>query len=406
MPLTDVACKNARPGSKVRKLSDTQGLYLEINPSGRKYWRLKYRYLGKEKRLALGVYPEVSLAEAREGVGQARKLLASAIDPSFARQEARRIAKLGAENTFKLIAKKWHAYNLDQWSPSYGADLMRHLERDIFPQIGHRPIRDILAPELLMVVRKIEARGAPDVARRNLRTCGQIFRYAIVEGYCDRNTAADLQGALKAPKRTHFAALSARDLPEFLSKLNKNDARLFPLTLHAIRLLMLTFVRTSELINMRWEEINWEEKQWEIPAERMKMRRPHIVPLSRQSLAILEAVKTINGNRDFVFASLAKPRKAMSNNTILKALERMGYKGKATGHGFRALAMSTIKERLGYRHEVVDRQLAHSPRNKVDAAYDRAQFLDERKVMMQRWADYIDELAGFGHVIRLEKKSA
>lgn len=405
MPLTDKACKNAKPEEKPYKLADSQGLYLEVTPTGAKYWRCKYRHLGKEKRLAFGVYPEVGLADAREKRDQARKLLAAGQDPSFAKKEQKRLALLGADNTFKAVAIKWHEYNLDQWSPTYGADIMRHLERDVFPEIGYRPIASILAPELLAAMRKIEARGAQDVARRNLRTCGQIFRYAIINGYAERDPAADLRGALKAPKREHFAALSAKDMPEFLHKLNSNDARLFPLTLLAIKLLMLTFVRTSELINARWDEIDFDEKQWEIPAERMKMRRPHIVPLSKQSLAILAELKTINGNREFVFASLAKPRKCMSNNTILKALERMGYKGKATGHGFRALAMSTIKEKLGYRHEVIDRQLAHAPHNKVDAAYDRAQFLDERKKMMQKWADYIDSAATGGQVIQMRRKT-
>lgn len=393
MPLTDKACKAAKPAEKPRKLADSQGLYLEIMPGGAKYWRLKYRFQGKEKRLALGVYPEVSLAEAREKRDQARKNLANGIDPSFARKEQKRLSNLGSQNSFEMIAREWHETNLDRWSADYGKNLLHRLEADIFPDLGHRPVAMITPPELLETIRKIETRGAHEIAHRAVQTCGQIFRYAIVTGRAERNPASDLQGALRPTKKSHYAALEAEDLPAFIEALERNDARLYQHTRLATKLLMLTFVRTSELIEAKWDEFNLEKREWIIPAERMKMRRPHIVPLSRQAMEILTELKTLAGNRDYILPSQINPRKHMSNNTILKALERMGYKGRMTGHGFRALAMSTIKEKLGYRHEVVDRQLAHAPANKIDAAYDRAKFLDERKIMMQKWADYLEMIA-------------
>lgn len=393
MPLTDSACKNAKPTDKARKMADAHGLYLEVMPSGARYWRLKYRFHGKEKRLALGVYPDISLAEAREKREQARKLLANGTDPGFAKKEEKRQAARNAENTFESAAREWHANKLESWTSHHAKYVLKRLEADIFPEIGYLPIADITAPQILDALRKIEKRGAQEIAHRAQQTTGQIFRYAIVTGLAERNPAADLKGALKPVKRSHYAALESGDLPTFIQALEKNDARLYPHTRLGMKLLMLTFVRTSELIAAKWEEIDLKEKRWVIPAHRMKMRKDHIVPLATQSLEILVELKALAGNREWVFPSQINPRKHMSNNTILKALERMGYKGQATGHGFRALAMSTIKEKLGYRHEVVDRQLAHAHRSKVDAAYDRAKFLDERTVMMQNWADYIEELS-------------
>jgi integrase len=252
---------------------------------------------------------------------------------------------------------------------------------------------------MLHTLQKIEKRGAHEMSRRAMQYCSQIFRYAIVTGRAERNPTADLKGALKPVKHGHFAALDVKDLPEFLQAIESHEVRLFIQTRLAIRLMMLTFVRTGELIKAKWDEFDLDTGEWNIPAERMKMRRPHIVPLSKQAIVVLRELQKLSGNRDYVFASAAKPRQHMSNNTILKALERIGYKGRMTGHGFRALAMSTIKENLGYRHEVVDRQLAHAHANKVDAAYDRAKFLPERRKMMQEWADYLDDVASGGKVI-------
>jgi integrase len=272
----------------------------------------------------------------------------------------------------------------------------------MFLEIGNVPVSDITAPRLLAAIRKIESRGAHEVAHRALQTCGQVFRYAIGTGRGERNPAAELKGTdtLMPVKRTHYAALDASELPDFLKALKENEARLYLQTRYAIELLMLTFTRTGELINAKWSEFDLEGRVWTIPEERMKMGKSHIVPLSKQAVEVLKKLQAINGKRDWVFPNQTDSKKAMSNNTILFALSRLGYKGRMTGHGFRALAMSTIKEKLGYRHEVVDRQLAHAPRNKVDAAYDRAKFLPERRKMMQQWADYIDSLASGQNVIK------
>ncbi|MCC7037807.1 MAG: integrase arm-type DNA-binding domain-containing protein [Alphaproteobacteria bacterium] len=396
MTLTNTECKNAKPSERKYRLYDTAGLYLEIMPNGSKYWRLKYRYLNKEKVLALGIYPVISLAEAREGRDRARKLLAAGSDPSQVKQEKRQQAIVKAANTFEVVAREWHENQKGKWTPKHAVNVTRRLEVDVFPYIGNRPISEIDPPELLnSVLRKIEKREALDVVARVKQICGQIFRYGIATGKCTRDPSTDLRGALKTGKTKHFAALDIKEIPKFLSTLEKNDARLFARTRRAIRLLMLTFTRTTELIHSTWDEFDLENRMWEIPAERMKMGKPHLVPLSRQAVQILKEQKEETGhiNTPYVFPGQIKPAVPMSNNTILFGIGRMGYKGRMTGHGFRALAMSTIKEKLGYRHEVVDRQLAHAPRSKVDRAYDRAQFLDQRKVMMQKWSDYLDVVA-------------
>lgn len=396
--LTDTAIRSAKGKEKAYRLFDDRGLYLEVMPNGSRYWRMKYRYLNKEKRLALGVYPEVSLAEAREKRDQSRKQLAGGVDPSFVKQEQKRLVGLNAGNTLEAVAREWHGHNLEKWGPNHAETILRRLERDLFPGLGHIPIKDISAPRLLKAIQDIEKRGAHEVARRAWQVSGQVFRYAVVTGRAEFDPSSALKGALKPFKRGHYAAFEAKELPEFLSKLYMNEARLFVQTRLAIELMMLTFVRTSELIMAKWSELELEEKRWVIPAERMKMRKPHIVPLSEQSLVILAELKKMNGHREWIFPAQTDPRKHMSNNTILMALGRMGYRGKMTGHGFRALAMSTIKEKLGYRHEVVDRQLAHAHRNTVDAAYDRAKFLEERAEMMQKWANYLQALATNGKV--------
>lgn len=400
--LTNTECKNAKPKADKYRLYDTGGLYLEVMPNGSKYWRMKYRYLDKEKLLALGVYPTITLLDAREGRDSARKLLAAGTDPSIAKKEKKRLAVLNAENTFEAVAREWHEQQKGKWSEVHARNVLNLLSLNIFPYIGTRPIADLTAPELLEVLRKIEKRGAAYLSNRIKQICGQVFRYGIATGRGQRDHAADLKGALKATKVKHFAAIDIKEMPEFLEALERNDARLFNRTRRAIRLLMLTFVRTSELIEATWDEFDLENAVWEIPAERMKMGKAHIVPLSKQAVALLKEQKEeteVFRNSKWVFPSQIRPLDCMSNNTILFAIGRLGYKGRMTGHGFRALAMSTIKEKLGYRHEVVDRQLAHAPGNKVDRAYDRAKFLDERKKMMQEWADYLDRVVSQGKVI-------
>lgn len=395
MTLTDLACKNAKPKEKAYKLADSQGLFLFVSPNGSRYWRMNYRFDGKQKSLALGVYPETPLGEAREKCTAAKKLIASGIDPSQAKKENKRQTRLNASNTFEAIGREWFEHNKGAWSKNHAGTIIRRLEQDIFPVIGNRPIRDIKALELLDMARMIEARGAYEMTRRAIQYCSQIFRYAVVTGRAEIDPAPSLKGALKPFKRGHYAALSPKELPDFLKALSKNDIRAFPQTLIALELLMYTFVRTGELIKAKWEEIDFETATWEIPAERMKMRRPHIVPLSRQVMERLKRLRELNPhpNRPYILPSTQNPRSHMSNNTVLSALDRMGYRGKMTGHGFRALAMTTIKEKIGnYRHEVIDRQLAHAHKSQIAAAYDRAEFLDERKQMMQDWADYLDGL--------------
>lgn len=392
MALTDLKCKNTKPTDKPQKLSDAGGLYLHIMPNGSKYWRMKYRIHGKEKLLALGVYPETSMAEAREKRDNARKLITQNIDPSAHKQETKHLAALNAENTFELLAREWHSKNLAKWKEKHGQDILTRLEKDIFPAIGKLPVSSVTAPRLLTAIRKMEERGAHELARRARGTCEQIFAYGIGTGKADKNVALDLRGTLEAFKRGHYASIEVDELPDFLNKLEKNEARLYPQTIRATKLLMLTLVRTKELIEAPWDEFDFDKRVWSIPIERMKKDRPHLVPLSSQVIDLLrtQQEETKMLNTPYVFPSQIKPCKPMSNGTILGAIKRLGYKGKMTGHGFRSLGMSGIKERLGYRHEVPDLQLAHAKKNKIDAAYDRAKFIDERTRMMQDWADYVD----------------
>lgn len=394
--LTDLSCKTAKAKTKPFKKADSGGLYLLVTPTGAKLWRFKYRFLGKEKLLSIGAYPLLGLAEAREARDAAKKLLVKDIDPMSHKQDRKRTACRNAENTFKAVALEWQEKRANGWSPSHRLHVQRRLDLDLFPYLAPRPLHAIDAPELLDVLRRIEKRGSLELVRKVKQICGGIFRYGIATGKCSRDPSADLKGAFETRKTTHYPALGIDELPGFLAALERNDPRLFLRTRRAMKLLMLTFVRTTELIAAKWQEFDLENCQWVIPAERMKMGQPHIVPLSRQVLALLREQKeeTSHLATDWVFPGQVRPKDHMSNNTILSAIRALGFQGRMTGHGFRALAMSTIKEKLGYRHEVVDRQLAHAHRSKIDRAYDRAQFLDEREAMMQAYANYIDAIAG------------
>lgn len=392
MKLSNTTCQSAKPKEKAYKLTDGQGLFLYVMPSGAKYWRLKYRFAGKEKQLAFGVYPEVSLKEARDKRAAARELLRDDADPSMEKKKKRVLAHINSENTFQSLAKSWHEVWSHDKDPKHAKTTWTRLENEVFPFIGGLPVSDITPPMLLEVVRKAEQRKAFDVARRLKQTCGQIFRYGVATGHAERDPTADLKDALRPYKMEHFQALDIKEVPEFLRTLDKNEADLHIQTRLAVRFMLLTFVRTSELIKATWEEFDLKEGLWLIPAHKMKMKRDHIVPLSSQAMAILSELRLRNGHREWVFANLARPKDHMSNATIIGAIRRMGYKDRMTGHGFRALAMTTIKEKLKYRHEVIDRQLAHAQPNRIVAAYDRAEFLDDRKVMMQEYADYIDAI--------------
>ncbi len=407
----DVIYRNAVAREKPYKITDGGGLFMLVKPSGGKYWRLAYRFGGKEKNLSLGVYqgsPHVSLIEARAEREKAKVLLRQGIDPGQEKQLTLKARELNAANTFEAVAREWHENKLSSWTEQYGVNVLTRLSVDIFPEVGKRPIRDIEPPEMLAAIRKIEKRGALDVAKRNAQVCGQIFRYAIATGRAARNPIPDIKDAFKPSEKTNFAAISTDEIPAFVRALNRNDARLFMPTRIALHLMMLTFVRTNNLINARWQDFDLENATWVIPASEMKQRKAakanaknvHIVPLARQALALLQELKTHTGD-EFLFPCRTDHKKTMSNGAILMALRRMGYQNKMTGHGFRALAMSTIKERLKYRHEVIDRQLAHVHKSATDAAYDRAQFLDERRVMMQEWADYLENAAAGAKIIPL-----
>lgn len=403
MPLTDTAIRKAKGHTKPRKLFDGGGLYLLVNPNGAKYWRLKYRHANREKVMALGVYPHVSLKQARESRDVAKRILKQGQDPVTMRKLERRALEANAANTFERIARQWIENQRNQWTPDHADRVECSLEKEIFPELGSRPIRDITAPELLMALRKVEKRGALETAQRVLQRCGAVFRYGISVGACDVNPAADLRGAIKAPKkRVSRNAVSAGELPEFLRKLDAYD-KLRPETRLALRLLILTFVRPGELRGAQWSEFDLDKAEWRIPAERMKMREPHIVPLSRQALAVLKELEPLTGHKRCLFPNQSDPTKPMSENTLLYAMYRLGYHSRATAHGFRATA-STILNEQGWKPDVIERQLAHAERNKVRAAYNRAQYLAERRKMMQTWADYLDASKDGDKVVTLRSK--
>jgi integrase len=387
--LSDAKVRNSKPRAKPFKIADGEGLFLLIMPNGSKYWRLKYFFAGKEKVLALGVYPEVTLADARERRAQARKVIAAGNDPGETKKEAKRLLIAKHGSTFEVVAREWHENRLSKWTPEHAKKVLKRLETHVFPRIGKRPIADIATAELLSVMRKIEDHGA-EIAHRLLQICGQVFTYAVVTQRATINPAVSLRGALKPVVKNNHAYLKPNELPEYLKKLDAYDGALQ--TKLAMKFLLLTFVRTGELRGAAWSEIDFHKAEWRIPAERMKMRDPHIVPLARQAIAILKELNPVTGNWQYIFPNQHKPSGQMSENTILYALYRMGYHSRATGHGFRSTA-STILNENGFPPDVIERQLAHSERDKVRAAYNHAQYLPERRKMMQWWADYLEGVA-------------
>jgi integrase len=389
MSLNDIKCKTLKPKEKPYKVADEKGLYLEVMPSGSKYWRLKYRFSGKENRLAIGVYPAVSLKEARDKREIAKKQLADGIDPSNQKKIDKLQKHINSENTFEAVAREWHSKQAQRLTARHSHYVLKRLEADAFPAIGFRSINQITAPELLATIQKIEKRGALDVAHRVLQTSGQVFRYAIATGRAERDISADLRGALITRKKVHNPILKENEIPEFLEKLKKYDGDLQ--TKLALKFLMLTFVRTTELRKARWDEFNFEAKEWHIPLERMKGEKKHIVPLSKQSLEIINHLKDINNNEMFVFPNKVNPNKTMSENTMLGAMYRMGYHSRATPHGLRGTA-STILNEKGFNRDHIEIQLAHSEKDSVRASYNHAQYLPERHKMMQWWADYLDKI--------------
>lgn len=389
MKLTDSIIKAAKPKEKDHSLADGHGLVLLVKTSGAKWWRYRYRFSGTAKMLSIGVYPHVTLKEARNQQAVFKELLKQGIDPSLHRQKQKQKEAIAAENSFQSIALLWWNHWKHDKTERHAGYTIRRLEADVFTVIGNKPINEISASTLLMVIKKIEAREALDIAKRVLTMCGQIFRYAVAHGLAERNPAADIKPSdvLKPTKKNNYARLDQKELPELLRKIDEYDGQ--PLTRFALQLMALTFVRTGELIGARWNEIDLTKNEWRIPAERMKMRSSHIVPLSQQAMTVIENIRKLAADDVLLFPSERRDGKTMSNNTILYALYRLGYHSRMTGHGFRGIA-STILHEQGYNHDHIELQLAHAPRNAVSAAYNHALYLEPRARMMQDWANYLD----------------
>lgn len=411
MPLTDTAIRKATPGPKTRKLSDGKGLYLELSPAGGRWWRLKYRIAGVEKRISLGTYPETSLKAAREKTEEARALIAQGIDPSQARKAAKQEAAhqdeqaqreaqgLPLHGSFESVAREWFDTRKDEWAATYAQKIIRRLEVDAFPWLGKLPVQNITPPMVLEVLRKAENRGVIETAHRVLETCGQVFRFAVATGRIESNPARDLKDALRKPMVQHFAAIT--DPKRFGELLRAIDSyRGSPVVCAALRLLPLMLLRPGELRQAHWDELDLPAAIWTVPAARMKREKvgkiygkPHIVPLPRQAVAIFEALKPLTEHSPYVFRGERSANRPMSDAAINAALRTLGFSSdEVTGHGFRASARTMIVERLGIAESVVEAQLAHSVRDSLGRAYNRTEFIEERVRMMQQWADYLDTL--------------
>ncbi|HHC4558059.1 tyrosine-type recombinase/integrase [Klebsiella pneumoniae] len=377
----------AKPKEKAYKLADGAGLYLEVVPSGSRYWRMKYRFNGKEKRMAFGVYPAVSLAQARALRDEAKKKLAEGIDPSFAKKEEKLVRDVRLHNTFQAVALEWHGTKVSRWSEGYASDIIEAFNKDIFPYIGQQPVNEIKPLVLLNVLRRMESRGATEKAKTVRQRCSEVFRYAIVTGRAEYNPAADLTSAMSGHESKHYPFLTVEELPDFFKALSGYTGS--PLIVLAARLLILTGVRTGELRGAFWSEFDLEKAVWEIPAERMKMKRPHLVPLSTQALEIVQQLKVMSGQYPLVFPGRNDPRKTMSEASINQVFKRIGYTGKVTGHGFRH-TMSTILHEEGFNTAWIETQLAHVDKNAIRGTYNHALYLEGRKEMMQWYGDYVD----------------
>ena len=384
--LTDAQVRKIKPLDKKKRYSDEKGLYLEVTPSGGRFWRLKYRFNGRESTLTIGSYPEISLAQARRARDEARIQLYNNIDPNAVKNQ--RLQQMDESTLFKSLAMEWME---DRKAVIKETTYLRDLsvfEKDLFPALGDMPIDQIKGKDVLACAKKIEERGALEMAKRSIPLAGRIFRFAIRKGLIENDPTPHLHEALKPRKVKHMARLDISEFPPFLERMDRYHGN--PMIKTAIQLMTLTFVRTAELRMMEWDEINFETKLWRIPAEKMKMAQPHIVPLSRQALELIEKLRPLTGNKQYVFYnhSIAKP---MSSNALLCVIRTMGYNGKMTGHGFRGLASTTLHEQ-GYMHDAIEIQLAHRVGNAVSQAYNHAQHLDYRIKMMQEWSDFIDSL--------------
>lgn len=402
--LSDTKIRTAKAATAQYRLADDRGLHLLVRPNGSKLWQLRYRFQGKEKTASLGQYPDVGLADARERRDAARKVLAKGADPVQARRDIAAATLAASKITFESVAREWWVHWSATRSDSHVQYVIRRLEQNVFPAIGTRPISAIEPPELVGMVKAVAERGALDIAKRCLQMCGQVFRYAIAHGKATRNPAVDVKPSDILPSRDkeNYARIDARELPTLLRKIEAYQGK--PTTRLAMQLMALTFVRTGELIGAHWGEFDLDAARWDIPAGRMKMRTPHVVPLSAQAVDVLRTLQTITGGRELLFPGERDHSKPMSNNTILAALERMGYKGRMTGHGFRGVA-STVLHEHGFDHAHIELQLAHTERNAVSAAYNHALYLPQRADMMRWWGNYLDSVAR-GNVLPLRRLAA
>ena len=403
LPLTDMEIKKAKPESKQKTLFDGGGLHLLVTPSGGKLWRFKYRHLGKEKLMSFGSYPEVTLEQARKDRLEARKLISQDIDPIEFRRSHKAFKKELIANTFELIAREWHHKfsSAGKWSPGHADDILHRLEKDIFPPIGSRPISEMKPKELLNVLENIASRGALDTAHRLRHHCSMIFRYAIVSGRAERDIAADLREALPSVKNRHLAALTQpTDFAPLLRAIDEYQGSF--VVKCALQLMSMLFCRPGELRAAEWCEINFQESIWEIPAERMKMKISHLVPLSKQAISVIKALQPYTGEGKYLFPSHRSPLRCMSDNALNAALRRMGFtKEEATAHGFRASARTMLDEKLHFPVVIIEHQLSHSVRDALGTAYNRTSHLPERVEMMQRWSDYLDGLKTIAKIIPL-----
>lgn len=405
MALTAIEIKNAKPKDKPQKLTDGGGMYLLIQPNGAKYWRLDYRFAGKRKTLALGVYPEISLLNARDRRDGARKILANDADPGDIKKALNASKAALTENSFEHVAREWFSSHAHNWKENHSSKIIRRLEADIFPWLGARPVGEITAPDLLETVKRIQTRGALETAHRALNNCSSVFRYSIATGRASRDPAADLRGALPPTKEKHHASIID---PKAIGDLLR-DIEAFKgtfVTRSALRLAPLVFVRPVELRKAEWTEIDFDKAEWRIPASKMKMNAVHIVPLASGAVAILQEILPLTGGGKYVFPCARTTARPMSENAILAALRRMGYtKDEMTGHGFRSMA-STLLNEQGFNRDAIERQLAHAERDAVRAAYNYAEYLPERRRMMQHWADYLDGLKTGADVAPMKSKAA
>lgn len=402
-PLSEIQIKNAKPQETDYKLYDGGGLHLLVTSTGGKLWRLKYRVVGKEKQLALGAYPAITLADARQRREDAKKLLANGVDPGEMKKAQKAATVALVENCFEMIAREWHMKHSGKWSAVHATTIMDRLEKDVFPYMGARPVMEIKAPELLAVLRRIESRGALDTAHRVRNHCGQVFKYAVATGRAERDPSGDLQGALPPVKFGHRAALTdPKELTPLLRAVEGYQGSF--VVKCAMQLLPMLFVRPGELRHMEWIELDFEGMQWNIPGEKMKMKQAHIVPLPAQAVHVLLELKPLTGHSKYVFPCHRSPLRCMSDNAINAALRRMGFeKSEVTAHGFRATARTLLHEVLQFSPDAIEAQLAHAVPDRLGRAYNRTQHLAERKRMLQHWADYLDGLKQGAKVIPLRR---